>query len=137
MRIFTGAAARRTLIGGVAAAAALTASAAAAAAAPHGDDGVGAFLLTSGDDVAAVLCGPDVGVHPDPAGACETIRAAGGDFENLPAEQGAMCTMILQPTPAHAWGVWSGADGIDPVEFAADYGNPCMAAAQSGGVFGF
>ncbi|GEM_PF-5389443 len=137
MRIFTGAAARRTLIGAVAAAATVVVGTTIAAADPGGDDGVGAFLLTSGGEVGAVLCGPDVGVHPDPAGACETIRSAGGDFENLPAEQHTMCTMILQPTPAHAWGVWSGSDGIHPVEFAADYGNPCMAAAQSGGVFGF
>src|SRR5699024_8949356 len=103
MRIFTGAAARRTLIGAVAAAATVVVGTTIAAADPGGDDGVGAFLLTSGGEVGAVLCGPDVGVHPDPAGACETIRSAGGDFENLPAEQHTMCTMILQPTPAHAW----------------------------------
>lgn len=138
MRIFTGAAAGRTLIGAVAAAATLVAGSTIAAAAPTGgDDGVGAFLLTSGGDVGAVLCGPDVGVHPDPAGACQAIRAAGGDFGRLPAAQDGLCTLILQPAPAHAWGVWSGAEGIHAVDFAADYGNPCMATAQSGGVFGF
>lgn len=142
MRIFTGDGARRGLLAVAAAAATLTATATVAAAAPGSADdgagaGAGAFLLTSGSAVAAVLCGPDVGAHPDPARACESIRQADGDFGRLRAEQDTPCVLIHQPTPAHAWGVWSGRDQLRTVDFGADYDNPCFAAAQSGGVFGF
>lgn len=99
--------------------------------------GGGLLLLTSGADVAGLVCAPDVGTHPDPAKACDAIRVAGGDFSTLPPERHMMCPMIYMPTPATATGVWVDGDGPRLVQYSQTYGNACAANARSGGVFGF
>ncbi|GAA4819200.1 SSI family serine proteinase inhibitor [Tomitella cavernea] len=133
----------RTFVG-AAGAAALSAGlfAGVAGAAPSGSIadspvGFGAFVLTSGTDAAGLICPPDVGTHPDPAQACDSIRKAGGNFEALPRDMHVLCPMIYMPTPARAVGVWVDAGGPRIVDYSHTYGNGCVAAAASGGVFGF
>lgn len=132
---------RRTILGAAGAAVlgagAFTGVAAAEPAPAPPPPGGGMLLLTSGHDVAGLICGPDVGTHPDPAKACDAIRVAGGDFTALPAEKRVMCTMEYRPTPASARGVWVGDDGPRFVDFSTVYGNECSAGVRSGGVFGF
>ncbi|MDN5759206.1 MAG: subtilase-type protease inhibitor [Tomitella sp.] len=97
----------------------------------------GAFFLTSNDNAAGLLCSPDVGTHPDPVKACDSIRTAGGDFEALPNEEHMMCPMIYKPSPASALGVWIDQNGLQVVNYSHTYGNDCTASVSSGGVFGF
>ncbi len=101
--------------------------------------GFGAFVLTSGNDVAGLVCSPDVGTHPDPAGACDSIRTAGGDFSALPADAHRVCPLYIRADgyPASALGLWVDADGARIVDYRHSYGNGCFADAASGGVFGF
>ncbi|QDQ98138.1 SSI family serine proteinase inhibitor [Tomitella fengzijianii] len=133
----------RTVIGTAGAAAlSVGAFAGVAAAAPGGSvadspGGFGAFLLTSGTDVAGLTCSPDAGTHPDAAKACDSIRAAGGDFNALSAQANVACPLNYMPTPASALGMWFDGNGAHVVNFSNTYGNACVASAGSGGVFGF
>ncbi|WP_027946518.1 SSI family serine proteinase inhibitor [Amycolatopsis taiwanensis] len=77
-------------------------------------------------------CDPPEGSHPDPYRACRTLSSVDGDFTRLPHES-VMCTEIWQPVFATATGRWLG----EPVRFTHTYPNPCQAAAQSSGIFGF
>ncbi|MFF4648463.1 SSI family serine proteinase inhibitor [Streptomyces sp. NPDC001380] len=123
------------------AAAALGLAAPPAAADPGGSPG-GRLVLTlhSGEDVSGRVldsvvleCGPDGGPHPDPAAACDALRAAGGDPAALRAQRGVMCPMVYAPVTGEATGTWDGR----AVGFARRYANRCAAGAESGGVFRF
>lgn len=80
-----------------------------------------------------LTCHPDTGTHPQPARACSALDAADGDFERLPADTEATCTLVYSPVRAEARGRWKG----ERVDFTTEYANACQAEAQSGGVFGF
>lgn len=99
----------------------------------------GAFVLTSGIDAATLTCSPDGGTHPDPEGACDAIRRAGGDFDALPTAQNRLCPMYISPGgyPVTAGGFWVDADGLRIIDTAHRYGNGCFAAVDTDGVFGF
>lgn len=97
----------------------------------------GAFVLISGPHAALLMCGAEVGTHPDPDRACAAIGAADGDLAALPGVSDAACTLEYRPVSAHGVGLWLGAAGPVPSAVSTEYGNPCMANAQSSGVFGF
>ncbi len=115
-----------------------------AAAAPAGSagqqpGGFGAFVLTSDADSAGLICSPDLGSHPDPARACDSIRQAHGDFTALSGDPHTMCPyyMDIDGYPASALGFWIDAHGAHLADFRHNYANGCLARNQSGGVFGF
>jgi len=81
----------------------------------------------------SLTCQPSGGSHPHPEHACAELAAAGGDFGRLKPRTGTACTYLYQPVDVTAYGHWHSR----PVVFTAEYGNPCMAAVATNGVFGF
>ncbi|MFC4001308.1 SSI family serine proteinase inhibitor [Prauserella oleivorans] len=79
-----------------------------------------------------LLCDPDAGTHPKALEACTALEQADGNFDAL-ATTRQPCPMIHAPVRATAHGHWRG----KPVRHTADYSNPCLADAESSGVFGF
>lgn len=56
-----------------------------------------------------LTCGPDGGDHPDPAGACATLAAAGGVTALAPPRKDVVCTEIYGgPQTAHVEGTVAG-----------------------------
>jgi hypothetical protein len=112
---------------------AASAFALAATPAPSATDLALAMQHTSGPTSAVSLrCQPPQGTHPNPSGACQTLSTVDGNFDRLPHEQ-LMCTQIWDPVAVTATGQWQG----NPVRFTHSYDNPCLAGAETGGVFDF
>jgi Subtilisin inhibitor-like len=91
----------------------------------HPDDAKGRRSVT-------LTCGPSGGTHPRAAEACAELTRSGGDIERASAP-GSACTMMYAPVIAEATGHWQGR----PVQFRAEYGNPCALAARTGTIFRF
>ncbi|GAA2630409.1 SSI family serine proteinase inhibitor [Actinomadura fulvescens] len=85
----------------------------------------------SGTRTATLLCGPDVGSHPEAAKACRELAARGGEIERDPADTA--CVLIYAPVVAAAEGHWQGR----PVRFEQEYPNDCVMRAHTGQVFAF
>ena len=93
------------------------------------------MTLTLRDGTASAVtldCQPPGGSHPRPARACRALTTAGGDFGNLPRDSG-LCPLIWAPVTATATGHWH----ARPVLYTHTYPNRCVAAVDSGHVFGF
>ncbi|MFI1916820.1 subtilase-type protease inhibitor [Nocardia sp. NPDC020380] len=119
-------------------------TAAPAQAQPADDVGPSAVTLTvakgdsldSSTDQRTVLlvCAPvQGGTHPNPAGACAEIAAAGGDFEKLRGHPERFCPMIYEPVTLAADGVWNG----QQVNYRQTFANQCQADNRSTTVFHF
>ncbi|RMI29493.1 SSI family serine proteinase inhibitor [Nocardia stercoris] len=81
-----------------------------------------------------LACDPvRAGTHPDSAGACAELAAAGGSFGQLRGGPMRMCTFIYQPVTVAADGLWEGT----PVSYRQTFGNQCMADNHSTTVFHF
>lgn len=93
------------------------------------------WLLTQTTDgtirFATLTCDPAGGFHPSAAAACDALAAAGGDFDKLPGNPGGACPHIYSPIRAAAFGQWRGT----PVNYGAQYGNPCLMLVETGPVF--
>jgi hypothetical protein len=81
----------------------------------------------------SLTCHPDGGTHPKPKHACSELAAVNGDFGLLKPHHPTPCTFLYQPVDVSANGYWRG----NPVKFATTYGNRCMAAVNSNGIFDF
>ncbi|MBB4932113.1 hypothetical protein F4561_002933 [Lipingzhangella halophila] len=79
-----------------------------------------------------LVCFPSGGTHPRAEEACATLDEAGGKFADLPAREG-VCTLVYRPVTATAKGHWRG----EPVNYEQTFGNSCLAADQTNGVFDF
>jgi subtilisin inhibitor-like len=87
----------------------------------------------SGQTVSVDLrCQPADGNHPDPARACSVLSGVDGDFDRLPHDS-SICPDLWTPVSATANGQWRGR----PVRFTHTYSNPCLAGAESSGIFAF
>lgn len=81
----------------------------------------------------SLTCQPSGGSHPQREHACAELAAVDGDFGRLKPHPATACTYLYQPVDVAADGKWRG----KPVAFTAEYGNPCMAAVATNGVFRF
>lgn len=81
-------------------------------------------------DTVKLTCSPDGGTHPDPTGACDSLRAVRGVFEKLPST-GQPCMLIYDPHTARATGRW----GRTTVDYSATFSNRCFAAVGTDDVF--
>jgi len=77
-------------------------------------------------------CGPDGGTHPDPAGACRRLAAAGGQIARIQGRR-EICSMIYLPVTVTVRGEWGGRK----VAYTHTYGNRCVARTAAGGLFRF
>jgi Subtilisin inhibitor-like len=77
-------------------------------------------------------CHPTGGTHAAAENACDALDAVDGDLGALP-QLNVVCPMVYQPVTVEVGGSWR--DRV--VAFEADYGNLCVAFAESGGVFRF
>ncbi|MFF0447335.1 SSI family serine proteinase inhibitor [Streptomyces sp. NPDC004609] len=125
----------------LAAAALITFAAVAPARAAHHDpapSGGGLFLTVTGSEGdrmrgVRLRCTPEpAGPHPDAAGACAAIAAAGGDLDRLPADPHP-CSKKFDPVTARA----TGAGRDRPAEWTRTYANACALDAATGAVFRF
>ncbi|QBI54663.1 SSI family serine proteinase inhibitor [Streptomonospora litoralis] len=81
-----------------------------------------------------LTCSPVGGSHPDAEAACAALERSGGDFTALgQRDQQTMCTLEYAPVRLSATGTWQGA----PVDYDETFSNPCVARAQTEGVFDF
>ncbi|MEU9700144.1 SSI family serine proteinase inhibitor [Streptomyces sp. NPDC047981] len=88
----------------------------------------------TGDIEAALLgCRPTGGTHPEAEAACEELRAAGGDFDQLPVTPDAICPMVYDPVTATAEGTYDN----EPVTWKKTYANACLLSVETGKVFAF
>ncbi|MET7967231.1 SSI family serine proteinase inhibitor [Micromonospora sp. NPDC005305] len=104
---------------------AVTAAPTAAGAAPRpGPDTPSALLLTvdTGGDVRATVltCGPEGGLHPDPATACRLVARVDGHLDALEVQPGP-CTREYAPVTARAVGFWQDR----PVAYTRTFDNRC------------
>jgi hypothetical protein len=86
-------------------------------------------------DTVELICQlstPDDGTHPNPAAACDSLRAVGGDFEQLP-DAGAPCTREYDPHTVTATGRWDGSI----VDYEETFANRCLAGVGTDYVFDF
>lgn len=105
------------------------------------------ILASAAESSGQVLleCGPDGGTHPDPEGACDSLRAVNGEFDELPPIPGMMCIDVYDPVSVTVEGYWAQHSPEHPgligqprdVDFQEGYSNRCQAAVQSDGVFDF
>jgi hypothetical protein len=101
------------------------------------NDPPGWFMLsitsaTSGDLIAAafLICRPAGGSHPHPRAACDQLRQADGRIENIPEQQGVVCTKEFAPVIVAASGRWR----LEPRDYQEKFPNRCHAIAATGGV---
>lgn len=80
-----------------------------------------------------LACNPDAGTHPDPTGACTSLRNVNGYFEKLPPDPAAICIDIYAPVRVEAIGYW----GTRRVKYTETFSNDCIAAAETDFVFRF
>lgn len=80
-----------------------------------------------------LACNPDAGTHPDPKGACTSLRNVNGYFEKLPVDPAAICIDIYAPVRVEAIGYW----GTRRVKYTETFSNDCIAAAETDDVFRF
>jgi subtilisin inhibitor-like len=80
----------------------------------------------------SLRCEPAEGSHPDPVRACSELSGVDGDFARLPHDS-SICPDLWAPVSATADGQWRGR----PVRFTHTYPNPCLAGAESSGIFAF
>jgi Subtilisin inhibitor-like len=78
----------------------------------------------------SLTCDPAGGTHPDPAGACADVAAAGGAIERIPPLS-LFCPTYVDPTPISVTGFWRGV----PVSFSSVETNPVCARISHGRVF--
>lgn len=81
--------------------------------------------------VATLRCDPAGSSHPNAAGACAALDAAGGDFSKLIGQPDTLCPDIFDPVTARAQGEYRGT----PVAFYRTYPNRCALARQTAPVF--
>ncbi|MGH3546198.1 MAG: SSI family serine proteinase inhibitor [Mycobacteriales bacterium] len=94
----------------------------------------GLKLAVQGQDNASVVrlrCDPPRGSHPNAAGACDALAAAGGDFNKLTGRPDTLCPAIFDPVTARARGEYRGA----PLDFERTYPNRCDLDRQTAPVF--
>ncbi|RRO18697.1 hypothetical protein EIL87_06170 [Saccharopolyspora rhizosphaerae] len=97
------------------------------------------FTLTIADGQnsrsVVLQCDPAGGDHPRAAAACEELRAANGNFENLRAgvQSTEQCTKDRRSVKATAQGNWN--DRIVTYQYSAD--NACELHRSTGSVFAF
>ncbi|MUL43459.1 serine protease [Streptomonospora sp. PA3] len=86
-------------------------------------------------DSTTLHCRPAGGSHPRAEDACAALERAEGDFSALGerSQQTTMCTLQYAPVRVSASGVWQGA----PVDYSETFSNPCVARAETAGVFDF
>lgn len=86
-----------------------------------------------------LTCGPDGdgGTHPDPQAACNSLRAVGGDFEQLPSVPDLACIDIYDPVVVKAEGLWVESYAPRFVDYEEEFGNWCYAIVGSDLVFEF
>ena len=75
---------------------------------------------------------PATGQHPDAAGACAALEAAGGEPGTLP-DDGRTCPDVYDPVGGLIVGTWGGVD----VFWSASFDNPCQMARFTAGVMDF
>lgn len=80
-----------------------------------------------------LACNPDAGTHPDPTGACTSLRKVNGYFEKLPPDPAAVCIEVYAPVRVEAIGYW----GTRQVKYTETFSNDCIAAAETDFVFRF
>lgn len=97
----------------------------------------GVVHLTLNGSEATLICGPDIGTHPDPRGACDSLRAVTGDVAALPSVPGMACYMIYAPVTATATGLWASADRVVVIDYSETFANDCIASVETDFVFGF
>ncbi|MEV7418347.1 subtilase-type protease inhibitor [Streptomyces sp. NPDC089919] len=74
------------------------------------------------------------GTHPDPKGACDELRARGGEFDSITRSGStAMCTREWMPMTVTVDGVWEGTR----VAYTHTFANRCDLEHGSGTVFTF
>lgn len=88
----------------------------------------------AGTSSVILLCGLDDGsTHPTPEAACDSLRAAGGDFASLPPVEDVLCTLRFAPVEVRAVGLWEG----QVVRYQATFSNRCAAEVETDNVFAF
>jgi hypothetical protein len=87
---------------------------------------------TSGELIAGAFltCMPAGGSHPHPGAACDQLRQADGRIENIPGQQGVVCTKEFAPVIVAASGRWR----LEPRDYQETFPNRCHAIAATGGV---
>lgn len=84
-----------------------------------------------GDRFVTLRCDPASGTHPDPEGACQVLRDAGGDFAKIPGQPGMLCPDVYDPVTAIASGDYAGGQVI----FRHTYPNRCDMARHTAPLF--
>ncbi|MGW0522164.1 SSI family serine proteinase inhibitor [Crossiella sp. NPDC003009] len=80
--------------------------------------------------VAALLCEPTGGTHPNKDAACARLAEVDGRVESM-TEESMACTMDYRPVTVTLKGNWQ----KRPVNFTRTYGNGCVLRSQTGPVF--
>ncbi|MFF8607730.1 SSI family serine proteinase inhibitor [Streptomyces sp. NPDC015346] len=78
-------------------------------------------------------CRPTGGNHPFPEAACDAVREAGGDLDELVGVAAADCPMDYNPVEASAKGTLDS----KPVEWKKTFPNECELNAETAPVFAF
>ncbi|WP_344970241.1 SSI family serine proteinase inhibitor [Salinactinospora qingdaonensis] len=88
---------------------------------------------------ATLECTPDGGTHPTPGDACDSLRAVGGNFDQLPTAPETYCIALYDPVTVVVKGHWQSSPmgPVRPIDFKRTYSNSCQAAVQSDHVFAF
>lgn len=89
-------------------------------------------------DTVKLTCTPDGGSHPTPVAACDSLRAVGFDFDQLPST-GTPCILIYDPHVAKATGSlqMSPTGPVRLVEYEETFSNRCVASVETDNVFNF
>ncbi|BCL25911.1 protease inhibitor [Streptomyces aurantiacus] len=97
--------------------------------------GHGEIAAEAAPDRAVTLsCAPTAsGTHPAATAACGELRAAGGDFDALPARADVMCTREYDPVVVTVDGVWQGRR----VSYERTFSNECVKNSYGTSVFTF
>lgn len=96
----------------------------------HGDSAAS----TSPERAVTLTCAPKPsGSHPAAGPACSQLDLAGGDFDGLSADKGAVCTRVYDPVTVTAQGVWRGTR----VAYERTFANECVKRTESSAVFEF
>lgn len=82
---------------------------------------------------ADLTCLPTGGTHSNPWSACDALKVAKGDLDNLAPQDWRACTREYSPVILSAKGHWKG----DKVAWSKAFGNECEAHRQTSGLFDF
>ncbi|MGN9762313.1 protease inhibitor [Streptomyces sp. SD31] len=96
----------------------------------HGDSAT----MTTPVRAVTLSCSPTPsGTHPDPASACAELRGVGGNFEDLTARDGMLCTKQYDPVIVTVDGVWQG----QRVSYERTFSNECVKGSYTTSLFAF